>query len=189
MSKTRPVPQLLTKLQASGDAIRWYNFTEHVFINPESGKMKKSEFERIVTGAFRSLEVRHGFKMGKAVYSQKNCTIKYQNTTTDVTLHYELGREPWLDVSDVTNAENKSTLGWLLVERGVVKSPAPEAAFRSTHLPDEKLAADLEKKVRQLIEHGTDLMNGDFSLMPRLHKRAKKYAQDCDRYIAIHKSK
>ena len=151
--------------------------------------MKKSEFERIVTSAFRSLEVRHGFKMGEAVYSQKNCTIQYHNTTTDVTLHYELGKEPWLDISDTENVENKSTLGWLLVERGVVKSPTIEAAFRSTHLSDDKLAADLEKKVHQLIEHGADFMNGDFSLMPNLQKRSKKYAQDCARYIAIHKSK
>jgi hypothetical protein len=151
--------------------------------------MKKSEFERIVTGAFRSLESRHGFKMGEAVYSPKNCTIQYHNTTTDVTLHYELGREPWLDISDITNAENKSTLGWLLVERGVEKSPAPEAAFRSTQLPDTKLAGDLEKKVQQLIEHGPDLIQGDFSLMPKLQKRAKKYQLDCERFVAIHKSK
>jgi len=151
--------------------------------------MKKSEFERIVTSAFRSLESKHGFKMGESVYTPKNCTIQYVNATTDVTLHYELGREPWLDISDVKNAGNKSTLGWLLVERGVVKSPAPEAAFRSTKLPDEKLASDIEKKVQQLIEYGKDLMSGDFSLMPNLQKRAKKYALDCDRYIAIHKSK
>ena len=151
--------------------------------------MKKSEFERIVTSAFRSLEARHGFKMGEAVYSQKNCTIQYHNPTTNVTLHYELGREPWLDISDTSNAENKSTLGWLLVERGVMKSPAPEAAFRSTSLPDEKLAADLEKKIHQLIEHGADLIKGDFSLMPKLQKRARKYELDCERFIAIHKSK
>ncbi len=151
--------------------------------------MKKSEFERIVISAFRSLESRHGFKMGEAVYSQKNCTIHYLNATTDVTLHYELGREPWLDISDVKNAENKSTLGWLLVERGIEKSPAPEAAFRSTQLPDASLAGDLEKKVKQLIEHGADLIKGDFSLMPNLQKRARKYALDCERFIAIHKSK
>jgi hypothetical protein len=151
--------------------------------------MKKSEFERIVTGAFRSLESKHGFKMGEAEYSQKNCTIQYLNATTDVTLHYELGREPWLAIADVKNADNKSTLGWLLVERGVEKSPAPAAAFRSTKLPEGKLASDIEKKVQQLIEYGKDLMSGDFSLMPNLQKRAKKYALDCDRYIAIHKSK
>lgn len=151
--------------------------------------MKKSEFERIVTSAFRSLEARHGFKMGEAVYSQKNCTVQYHNTTTDVTLHYELGREPWLDISDAKNAGNKSTLGWLLVERGIEKTPAPEAAFRPTRLPDEKLATDLENKIHQLMEHGADLIKGDFSLMPKLQKRAKKYELDCERFIAIHKSK
>lgn len=151
--------------------------------------MKKSEFERIVTSAFRSLEVRHGFKKGETVYSPKNCTIQYLNTTTDVTLHYELGREPWLDISDRTNPENKTTLGWLLVERGVEKTPAPADAFRTTRLSDAKLAPDLEKKTQQLLEHGTDLLKGDFSIMPKLQKRAKKYALDCERYLAIHKSK
>ena len=151
--------------------------------------MKKSEFERIVTSAFRSLESKHGFKMGEAVYSPKNCTIQYLNATTDVTLHYELGREPWLDISDAKNADNKSTLGWLLVERGVQKAPVPADAFRATQLPDNKLAGDLEKKVKQLIEHGADFINGDFSLMPDLQKRAKKYALDCERFIAIHKTK
>jgi len=151
--------------------------------------MKKSEFERIVIRTFRSLETQHGFKKGKAEYSQKNCEVHFQNTTTEVTLHYELGNEPWLAISDVQNTENKSTLGWLLVERGVEKSPAPEQAFRPTPLLDTKLETNLEKKVNQLIEHGRDLMNGDFSLMPSLQKRAKKYALDCDRYIALHKIK
>lgn len=151
--------------------------------------MKKSEFERIVKGAFRALESTHGFKMGEAVYAEKKSTIQYLNASTDVTLHYELGREPWLDISDRTNPENKTTLGWLLVERGIEKTPAPADAFRTTRLPDVKLASDLEKKVGQLLEHGTDLLKGDFSIMPRLQKRAQKYALDCERYLAIHKSK
>ena len=151
--------------------------------------MKKSEFERIVLKTFRSLESKHGFKKGETTFSPKNCTMQYLNATTDVTLHYEIGREPWLDISDVHNAENRSTLGWLLVERGVEKTPTPEEAFRSTSLSDGNLEADLEKKIGQLLEYGADLMKGDFSLMPNLQKRAKKYALDCDRYIAIHKPK
>ena len=151
--------------------------------------MKKSEFERIVIRTFRSLETQHGFKQGEAEYSQKNCEIHFRNATTDVTLYYEVGNEPWLAIADVQNAENRSTLGWLLVERGVEKSPSPEAAFRSTPLLDGRLEANLEKKIQQLIEHGEDLMKGDFSLMPSLQKRAKKYALDCDRYLALHKIK
>lgn len=151
--------------------------------------MKKSEFERIVTSAFRSLESKHGFKMRETVYSNKNCMVQYVNTTTVVTLHYELGREPWLSIADIKDAGNKTTLGWLLVERGVEKSPSPASAFRSMYMPDEKLASDIEKKILQLIEHGTNLIKGDFSLMPNLQKRANKYALDCERYIAIHNSK
>jgi len=151
--------------------------------------MKKSEFERIVLKTFRSLESKHGFKKGESTFSAKNCAIQYMNATTGVTLHYEIGREPWLDISDVHDAENKSTLGWLLVERGVEKMPAPADAFRATSLADASLEADLEKKVGQLITYGSDLIQGDFSLMPNLQKRAKKYALDCDRYISIYKAK
>ena len=151
--------------------------------------MKKSEFERIVLKTFRSLESKHGFKRGETIFSPKNCTVQYLNATTDVTLHYEIGREPWLDISDIKDAESKSTLGWLLVERGVEKPPAPADAFRSAPVPNGNLESDLEKKVGQLLEYGADLMKGDFSLMPNLQKRAKKYALDCDRYAAIYKTK
>ena len=169
----------------------WYNKNKQ--FDPslpfESDFMKKSEFERIVMKAFRSLEIKHGFKKGEATYSQKDCAMQYLNTTTDVTLHYELGREPWLTISDVNNAENKSTLGWLLVEHGVEKMPTTADAFRFTPLPEEKLESELEKKVQQLLEYGADLMKGDFSLMPNLQKRAQKYALDCDRFISIYKTK
>ena len=151
--------------------------------------MKKSEFERIVSKTFRSLESRYGFKKGETVYSQKGCSVQFLNATTDVTLHYVIGTEPWLAIADIKDAENKSTLGWLLVERGIEKTPAPEAAFRSTPLQEKDLEAALEKKNQQLLEYGMDFINGDFSLMPALQKRAKKYALDCERYMAQHKSK
>jgi len=151
--------------------------------------MKKSEFESIVTRSFRGLEARHGFKRGETVFARKSCTVQFLNATTNVTLHYEVGCKPWLAIADITDAENKTTLEWLLVERGVDKAPAPADAFRPTRLPVQDLAAVLDEKSKQLIEYGMDLIRGDFSLMPALQKRAKKYAQDCDRYIAIHKTR
>ena len=151
--------------------------------------MKKSEFERIVTKTFRGLESRYGFKKGETVYSRNGCTVQYLNTTTDVTLHYDIGGEPWLTIADIKDVENKSTLGWLLVERGIEKTPAPADAFQSTALPEKDFASILEKKNEQLLEYGLELIKGDFSLMPSLQKRAKKYALDCERYVAIHKTK
>ena len=151
--------------------------------------MKKSEFEQIVAKAFRGLESKHGFKKSETVYSKNGCTVHFVNTTTDVTLHYEIGSEPWLAIADAHNPENKSTLEWLLVERGAEKAPTPAQAFRSTPVPVKDLASLLEKKNQQLIEHGMEILKGDFSLMPALQKRAEKYALDCDRYLALHKTK
>jgi hypothetical protein len=148
--------------------------------------MKKSEFERIVTKTFRGLD-KFGFKRGETVYSQKGCTVQFLNTTTDITLHYEIGGEPWLAIADIRDAGNKSTLEWLLVELGVEKAPTAAQAFRPTALPVKDLTSILEKKNQQLLEYGADFIKGDFSLMPNLQKRAKKYALECERYIAIHK--
>jgi hypothetical protein len=150
--------------------------------------MKKSEFEHIITKAFRTLD-KYGFKRGETIYSQKGCTVQFLNTTTDVTLHYEIGVEPWLAIADVRDTENKSTLGWLLVERGFQETPAPADAFRATRLSEKNLESTLEKQNQQLLEYGIDLIKGDFSLMPNLQKRAQKYAQECERYLTKHKPK
>ena len=151
--------------------------------------MKKSEFERIIMKTFRVLESRYGFKKSETIYSSKGCTVQFQNPTTAVTLHYEVGEEPWLDIAETRNPENKSTLGWLLVERGIEKTPMPIAAFRSKPLAEKDLETVLEKKNQQFIEYGMDLINGDFSIMPALQKRAKKYALDCERFMSQHQSK
>lgn len=151
--------------------------------------MKKSEFERIVIKTFRGLESRHGFKKGEAVYSNKSYEMQYHNATTNVTIHYELGGEPWVAIADTKDAENKSTLGWLLVELGIIKEPAPVDAFRSYKLSEKDFISILERENQQLLEYGMDFINGDFSLMPELQKRARKYALDCKHYIAIHTSK
>ena len=151
--------------------------------------MKKSEFERIVTKTFRGLESRHGFKKGDVVFSKNSCAMQYHNATTDITVHYELGGEPWLAIADIKDAENGSTLGWLLVERGVKREPVPADAFRSKKLSEQDFTSVLERENQQLLEYGMDFINGDFSLMPDLQKRAQKYALDCKRYIAIHTSK
>ena len=151
--------------------------------------MKKSEFERIVAKTFRGLESRHGFKKGETTFSKNSCAMQYLNTTTDITIRYELGGEPWLAIADVTDAENRSTLGWLLVERGITKEPAPADAFRSKALPEKDFASFLEMENEQLLEYGMDFINGDFSLMPVLRERARKSELDCMRFIEMHNTK
>jgi hypothetical protein len=151
--------------------------------------MKKIEFERIVSKTFRGLEARHGFKKGQIEFSKHGCAMQYLNATTDITVHYEFGGEPWVAITDRANTENRSTLGWLLVERGVTREPTPADAFRSINLSENEFTSILERENQQLLEYGMEFIKGDFSIIPTLQKRAQKYALDCDRYISIYQSK
>ncbi len=150
--------------------------------------MKKTEFELMVEKAFWGLEAKYGFKKTKTSFVDRSCTVQFQNATTEVLLNYELGNTPWLEISDIHNAENKSTLGWLLVELGVEKPPTPEQAFHPTTLSEGTLGPTLQKMGQELTDYGEELLKGDFTLVPKLQARAKKYDLECQRYLSIHKS-
>jgi hypothetical protein len=149
--------------------------------------MKKSKFESTVEKAFWGLEAKYGFKKTETKFEKRAVTVRFQNTTTDVLLNYEIGSTPWLEIANVHDAAAKSTLGWLLVEKGIEKPPLPEQAFHPTPLSEEELEPILQKMGQQLLDHGASLLKGDFSTLPKLQERARKYGLECDRYIAIHK--
>jgi hypothetical protein len=151
--------------------------------------MKKSVFEGMVDKAFWDLEAKHGFKKSETKYADRSVAVRFQNKTTELLLNYEIGETPWLEIADLHNLENKSTLGWLLVELGVDEAPTPAQAFHPTTLEDGKLEPTLQKMGQQLREHGGALLDGDFGILPKLQARAKKYDQECKRYLSIRKSK
>lgn len=152
--------------------------------------MKKSQFEKITDKTFRGLETKYGFKKIETTYQQRSCIVRFQNATTELVLTYEIGGIPWLAIADISNPEEKqTTLEWLLVEQGVEKTPTPEAAFLPTKMEESKLEAVLQSKNQQLLEFGADLLKGDFTILPKLQKRAGKYALECKRYVDIHKIK
>ena len=150
--------------------------------------MKKSVFEGMVDKAFWGLEAKHGFKKTETSFVDRTCTVQFQNSTTEVLLNYELGNMPWLAIADVHNVENKSTLGWLLVELGKDAAPTPEQAFHPTPLKDDQLDPILKKMGQQILDYGGDLLKGDFAILPKLQSRARKYDLECKRYLSIHKS-
>jgi len=141
-----------------------------------------------VDKAFWGLEGKYGFKKIATNYVGRTCTIQFANATTMIILNYELGNMPWLEIVDVHNAENKTTLGWLLVELGEDKPPTPEQAFHPTTLSNGLLETTLQKMGQEITEFGSDLLKGDFTIMPKLQARAKKYDLECQRYLSIHKS-
>jgi hypothetical protein len=151
--------------------------------------MKKSKFERMVEKAFWGLEARYGFKKTETKFENHSVTVRFQNATTEILLNYEIGNTPWLEIADVHNAEIKSTLGWLLVETGIDKAPLPEQAFQPTTLNEDELEPILQTMGQQLLDHGANLLKGNFAIMPKLQERARKYALECDRYLSIRKPK
>jgi hypothetical protein len=151
--------------------------------------MKKSVFERMVEKAFSGLEARYGFKKTETRFEDRSVIVRYQNTSTEIIVNYEIGTKPWLDISNLRDPEKKSTLGWLLVEAGVEKSPMPEQAFHPSTINEGELEPLLQKMGQQLLDHGTAFLKGDFTLMPKLQERSRKYALECDRYLSIRKPK
>lgn len=151
--------------------------------------MKKSVFERMVEKAFSGLEARYGFKKTETKFENRSVIIRYQNSTTEIIVNYELGIKPWLEISELQNPKNKSTLGWLLVQQGVDKPPLPEQAFHLSTISETELEPLLQKMGQQLLDNGAALLKGDFSQMAKLQERARKYALECDRFLSIRKSK
>jgi hypothetical protein len=150
--------------------------------------MKKSVFNTMVDNAFLDLQARYGFKKAETKYAKGSAEIRFQNSTTELLLNYRIGEIPWLEIADARAPENKSTLGWLLVELGVDKAPTPAQAFRPTALQDDKLELALQKMGLQVREYGAALLQGDFSILPQLQERARKYDRECKRYLSIRKS-
>jgi len=159
-----------------------------MFFQLEEHEMKKTEFEIMVDKAFWGLDAKYGFKKTETKFVGRTCTVQFRNATTEVLLNYELGNMPWLEISDTQHAEIKSTLGWLLVELDIEKPPKPEQAFRPTTLSEGTLDPILQKMGEQILEYGTDLLKGNFTVFPKLQARAKKYDLECQHYLSIHKS-
>jgi hypothetical protein len=151
--------------------------------------MKKTEFEQVLDHSFRNLEAGYGLKRIETAFRAGGVTARFQNATTLVTLEYEIKDEPWLAITDINNPENSSTLGWLLVELGVIPTPTPEQAFRAKYLSSAALPAFIQKMCDQLQEHGEPLLRGDFSMIPRLQERAQKYALECKHFAEIRRVK
>jgi len=145
--------------------------------------MRKSEFERIVDKTFWGLEAKYGFKKTETAYHRGGVIVRFQNPTTEVVLNYEIGALPWVTIADINNPEtDKSSLDWLLVELGEKKSPTTDEAFFPANMDEGQLEAELQKKSDQLLSFGADFIKGDFTLLPKLQKRAEDYLAECKKF-------
>lgn len=145
--------------------------------------MRKSEFERIVDKTFWGLETKHGFKKTETAYHRGGVAVCFKNASTEVILNYEIGTFPWVTIADINNPEtDRASLDWLLVELGEKKSPTTDETFILAKMDESQLEAELQRKSDQLLSFGTDFLKGDFTLLPKLQKRAEDYLAECKKF-------
>ena len=152
--------------------------------------MKKTEFERILSKAFWDLENKHGFRKSEDIYHKGGVIVRFENTTTEISLNYEIGILPWLTIAEVNEIDSgRVSLDWLLVELGVKKSPTTDEAFFPAKMDEGQLGSQLKEKTDQLFRYGADFLKGDFTLMPNLKKRAEDYLTECKKFAEQKKSR
>jgi len=145
--------------------------------------MRKSEFERLVDKTFWGLTNKSDFKKTETSYHTGGVTVRFRNPTTEVILNYEIGAFPWVTIADIKKPEtDRISLDWLLVELGEKKSPTTDEAFFPAKMDEGRLEAELQQKSDQLLEFGTDFIKGDFTLLPKLQKRAEEYLAECKKF-------
>lgn len=151
--------------------------------------MKKSEFSRVARKSFLTLENKYRFKKTAVDFHQGGVIVTYQNETTEVCLNYEIGEYPWITIGDIHNPkEDRTSLDWLLVELGERDAPTTDDAFSPPEMDDNQLDEELQKQSAQLVQFGGEMLNGDFSLLPKLKTRAENYLAECRKIAERYKA-
>ena len=147
-------------------------------------KESLKEFEGLVDKCFGKLETEYGFKKVNAQFQRHEWWINFENRTTHVSVGYEIGSVPWVLIGDAKNPRlNGSSLEWLLVELGIEKMPPVEVAFEKKQYTQKDIESILENKGQQLFMYATDLLRGNFKIVPKLQERGKKFAEECNEYM------
>lgn len=152
--------------------------------------MKKSEFIRIVKKTFVPLEGQYQFKKVDSSFHSGGVEVVFQNPTTELCLNYEIGSYPWITIGDINNPEeDRISLDWLLVELGEREAPTTDDTFFPPTMEDADLEAELQHKIKLLLKFGGDMLNGDFTRLPKLKTRAASYLAECRKIAERYKTK
>ena len=128
------------------------------------------EFRDAVRSAFAFLE-ELGFSMTTVEQSGPEVCAEFRNATTFVSVAVEIGGRPWVTVGRLTRGETGEhyDLAFLLEERSPGVGEWSKSGAKS-----EDLRAILEHQAKALAAHGTDILNGDFTVFDRLRLRAEE---------------
>ena len=143
-------------------------------VDPRLARLRRrvaGHFEEAALSAFAYLS-RYGFRHGGSKYLMPELYIDFRNATTDVTLGYELGSAPFVELGRLGRitgeelAEESYSIGLLLAER----APQEEWEFRCG-LDDPGLPVAIERLASLVEKYAKDILEGDFSVFPCLQLR------------------
>lgn len=130
-----------------------------------------SEFERDVNESFSFLKEEFGFQLDKINIHLPEIWMSFVNDTTAVSIIYEVGSTPWVELARRGNWHGKlvkaetSSLELLLEERAPSLSmPECEIGQPGT----EAFRACLGAKAAALRQFGADILDGNFDVFPKL---------------------
>jgi hypothetical protein len=137
-------------------------------------------FMSATKAAFDYLTTEYDFCLKAQGAAGPEAWIVYENQTTRVTVHYEIGAEPWVEIGrlEVRDGEivqpNSTGLALLLRERG---QPLDDEVTVARDIGESEIAQMVSVRAARLRTVGDDLLRGDFRAFPKLQTKAEKELQ------------
>lgn len=134
-------------------------------------------FISTTTEAFEYLVNEYGFHRKSEKAAGSEAWVVYENPTTRVTVHYELGAEPWVEIGRIEMRDgervqpNSIGLDLLLRERG---KPLGDEVTVPREIDSPELSRMIMTRAERLHTLGDDLLRGDFRAFQKLQTKAEK---------------
>lgn len=131
-----------------------------------------AEFERDVMAGFGFLKNELGYEADGVSMHMPEISAQFHNQTTEVTIIYEIGSAPWVRLGNRRQRSEPDFSLELLIEERSPKNLAfsCEAAEPGT----EVFRACLKAKAEALRNLGSDVLRGDFGILPKMRVRLKE---------------
>jgi hypothetical protein len=134
-------------------------------------------FMRDVRSAFDFLVRDYGFSVTAERTVGSEAWVAYENATTRVTVHYELGAEPWVEIGRLELRDGRKVqpssigLDLLLRERG---SPLSDTIDVPREIGDGEKSRMIALRAERLRAFGDDVLRGDFRSFSKLQTKAER---------------
>jgi hypothetical protein len=127
--------------------------------------------------AFAFLESDYGFRLMVKRWAGAEAWVTYETQVTRITIHYELGAEPWIEIGRLEIRDGKVVqpasigLDLLLRERGM---PLNDEVLEPRDIGESEISRMIATRAERIRRLGSDLLRGDFRDFPKLQTKAEE---------------